>query len=349
MTGGEPIFDARDPQWIAHRWDRPAGAIRFAHVPRARHAATPFLTDDGIGDAPVAQALVADALNALAPPPHAPTQAGPAGGLHFLLHSAFCASTLLCRAFDAPGLSMGLSEPVILNDIVGFRRRRECDARASGAMFDTALALLARPWSGGEAVVVKPSNIINPVAAGLLTLRADARAILLYAPLPVFLASVARKGMWCRLWVRELLDGLIADGAVQLGFAPTDYFRLTDLQCAAVGWLAQHQLFHQMAARFGAQRVRSLNSEVFLASPVDAMAAAAQHFALAGDGAALGHGPAFAMHSKFGTQFSTQDRLDQQSAAAAVHGEEVEKVAIWAQAVADGAGIGMALPNPLIA
>src|SRR3546814_10334640 len=50
-----------------------------------------------------------------------------------------------------------------------------------------ALAMLARSFAPDEAVIVKPSNIFNPLARGALTLRPEARAILLYAPLRAFL------------------------------------------------------------------------------------------------------------------------------------------------------------------
>jgi hypothetical protein len=270
--------------------------------------------------------------------------------LHFIFHSAFCASTLLCRALDAPGLAMGLSEPVMLNDIVGFRRRGEVDARGAGQMFDSALSLLARPWGAGEAVVVKPSNILNPVAAGLLTLRPDARAIVMTAPLPVFLASVARKGMWCRLWVRELLEGMVADGAVQLGFDGPALFRLTDLQVAAVGWLAQQQIFHGLIERFGGARVRSLSSEALMAAPVPVLAGVLAHFGLDGgnrdlDALAtrLAAGPAFTRNSKDGAAFSATDRAQDQARAMAAHGEEIDKVLVWAAAVAANAGVAMEL------
>ena len=43
--------------------------------------------------------------------------------MHFIFHSAFCCSTVLARAFDIPGIAMGLKEPPIYNDIVGWRHR----------------------------------------------------------------------------------------------------------------------------------------------------------------------------------------------------------------------------------
>src|SRR3546814_7774236 len=66
-------------------------------------------------------------------------------------------------------------------------------------------------------------------------LRPDTKALLLHAPLPEFLLSVARKGLWCRLWARELLEGLIRENLVDLGFETRDYFRLSDLQVAEIG------------------------------------------------------------------------------------------------------------------
>ena len=164
----------------------------------------------------------------------------------------------------------------------------------------------------------------------------------------MFLVSVARKGLWCRLWCRELLEGLITDGIVDLGFAPSDYFRQSDLQVAAVGWLAQHRLFHQIAEKFGPQRIATLDSETLTAAPVDALAAASRHFRLdVPPGLIAGH-PAFATHSKFGGSFGTADRAAEHQAAADAYGDEIEKVLIWAEAVAAAAGISLELSAPLL-
>ena len=326
-------FDPADPRWLAHRYDGQGDAVQFRLVQRAEHSAFPFLTDEYVGDRPLRVQPRAAAVAA-----SSSTQAP----LRLVFHSAFCASTLLCRAFDLPGVAMGLSEPAILNDIVGIRRRREADPKRVAQLLDAAMRLLARPWGAGEAVVVKPSNILNPLATAMLALRPEAKAVLLYAPLPTFLASVARKGMWCRLWVRELLEGLLADGIVELGFAPTDYFRMTDLQVAAVGWLAQHRLFLDCRVRFGAERVIMIDSETLLAARAETLTQIATHFGLMLDDAqrtALVDSPAFARHSKFGGSFSAEDRAAERQAASVAHGEEIDKVSIWARAVAQAAGV----------
>lgn len=329
-----PVFEPADARWIAHRYERMRDEVHYRYVPRARHGDVPFLTEEYVGAMPVAQMGRVRAIEAVAAA-QAP--------LRLIFHSAFCASTLLCRAFDRPGIAMGLSEPAILNDIVGIRRRKEVEPKGVAQLLDEAMRLLARPWAAGEAVVVKPSNILNPLAAAMLALRPEATAVLLYAPLPVFLASVARKGMWCRLWARELLEGLLADGVVDLGFAPEDYFRLTDLQVAAVGWLAQHKLFADLDARFGA-RVMRVESEAMLGAPADHIERIGQHFGLAVDAARAAEivaGPAFTRHSKFGQAFDSEARAVEKVAAESAHGDEIAKVAAWAEAVADAAGLSI--------
>jgi len=207
--------------------------------------------------------------------------------------------------------------------------------------------MLARPFGDDLAVVVKPSNIFNALASASLTMRATSKAILLHAPLSVFLLSVARKGLWCRLWCRELLEGQIADGIVDLGFERGDFFRQTDLQVAAVGWLAQQKLFHDMARKYGPERIATLDSERLTANPGKALLSAAAHFGLGDHAAANDTHPAFGTHSKFGGSFRTEDRRAEYALAQTAHGDEIEKVLIWAEAVAQSANIPLTLEHAL--
>lgn len=329
-------FDAADPQWLAHRYEAQRDQVLFRFVPRAMHADGPFLTDELVGAQP---SHVADRAAGVAA---ARAHAAP---LHFIFHSAFCASTLLVRALDRPGVAMGLSEPVLLNDVTGIRRRGERTGADLARLLDDAMALLARPWGAGESVVVKPSNILCALQRPMLALRPEARAVLLYAPLRVFLTSVARKGLWCRLWVRELLEGLLRDGLVNLGFAPDDFLRMSDLQVAAVGWLAQHRQFAMLAQQFP-DRVRTLDSERMLADPAAALGAVSALFGLpAGDAA---EHAAMTRHSKSGAAFTPADRAREHADALAAHRDEIEKVEAWALVIAERAGIALELRAALL-
>lgn len=330
----------RDPLWLAHRYDAATDAFQFRYATRAAHRKATFLTDEYLGEAtrtvPVARAEALAAGATRAP-------------VHFVFHSAFCASTMLVRGLDVEGLAMGLSEPMLCNDLIGWRWRG-ADRRAIAAVLDASLAMLQRPYGAGEAVVIKPSNIFNPLIEATMALRPESRAVFLYAPLPVFLASVARKGLWCRLWARELLEGQLREGMVDMGFGPSDYFRQSDLQVAAIGWLAQHRLFGTLAAKLGPARVATLDSETLTERQAQSLAALAGHFGLPVDAdncARLLANPALSSHSKFGQQFTREDRAAEQEFARRAYGDEIDKVLAWALEVARVNGISLELPHAL--
>ena len=330
----------RDPQWLAHRYDPDHDAVHLIAADRAERARATFLTDEHLPSA--AKPLIVDRREAIAAIPRVDP-------LHFVFHSAYCCSTLLAQALDLAGFASTLKEPVILNDLVGWRHRGGNPARI-GEVLDASLTLLARAFEPGEAVVIKPSNVVNALAPAMLAMRPTARALLLYAPLRVYVTSIARKGMWGRLWVRDLLAKQLADGIVDLGLTPEDIFRLTDLQVAAVGWIAQADLFAGLVARFP-DRVRTLDSERLLADPPAALAALAAFYGLADDPAtiaALAASPAFARNAKDGTAYDAAERSREQSSGAALHADEIDKVLVWAEAVARTAGVALVPPAPLL-
>lgn len=326
--------------WHAHRYDPVHDAFHFRQIPRALHRSVTFLTDEYLpaGDPPVVVKRVEAIAAAPRPAP-----------LHFIFHSAFCCSTLLARAFDLPGVSMGLKEPVVFNDLSGWKHREGKPADIARVL-DSALTLLARPFAPGEAVIIKPSNIINPLIAATLAMRPNACALLLEAPLRTYLSSIAKKEMTGRLWVRALLVKLLRDGLIDLGFEFEDFLGQTDLQVAAVGWLAQHALFARLADQYP-DRVRTLDSETLLSHPSDCLVALARLYKLPLDTAAIAEivsGAAFTEHSKHGAAFGREARAAEYHAAAAAHADEIEKAAIWAEAVAKTAGVPMVLPLPLL-
>ncbi|MBB4860254.1 hypothetical protein HNO88_003596 [Novosphingobium chloroacetimidivorans] len=330
-----------DATWLAHRYDPGHDAVHFVRVPREAHRTATFLTDEHLP--PGLEPLVVRRADAMAMVPRT-------APLHFVFHSAYCCSTLLARAFDRPDWAMGLKEPVIFNDLVGWKRRGG-QGPDMASVLDDALTLLARPFTPGEAVIVKPSNIASVIAAPILALRPQSRAVLLYAPLRTYLASIAKKGLDGRLWVRTLLLGLLDDRLIDMGFSPRDHLGHSDLQVAAVGWLAQQALFARLVSQFGDTRVRTLSSADLMRDPAAAMTRLAALFGLPlqpGEAARMVAGPAFTRHSKSDTQFAASEREAEHSAAAQTHGDEIDKVAQWAEAVAQAAGIALVPPAPLL-
>lgn len=342
MAGSDVSIDAiaHDPSWLPHRYDPGHDAIHFRRVTREEHRRATFLTDEYLGsDSPVvlrrSDVVAADPV---------------AAPVHFIFHSAYCCSTLLARAVDIDGVAMGLKEPVLLNDLVGWRHRGG-DRRGIAMALDHGLRMLERPFSEGEAIVIKPSNIVNGLAPAMLAMRPASRALLLYAPLETYLASVAKKGMWGRLWVRDLLIGLLKDGSVNLGFSDDQYLGLTDLQIAAVGWLAQQAAFAQLISRLGPSRVRSLDSRNVTDQSHNTITALSMLFGLGLNDATVEQilgGQAFTRHSKFDTDFTGVERAAEHQAAIDLHRDEITKVEQWARVVADRAGVPMELPSALL-
>jgi hypothetical protein len=322
-----------DAEWLPAHWDQPVGAIQFARVPRETHSRLTFLSDQYLREIepPVVQAAVADL-----------SSADPATAPHYIFHSAFCCSTLLTRALDVPGIVMGLNEPQIVNELAAAALQR----RLGGDVLKTVTRLLGRPFGPGEGVVVKPGNEANLVAPALLESDERSRAIFLYAPLPRFLASVANKGMWGRIWGRRLYSLLGRTSGIQLGFSDAERFELTDLQVSALAWLLHQAEGAGLVARFP-DRVRTLDSETFLAKPSDTLIALARHFGLDADAkrwTEVAHGRVFKSHSKeIGRSFDTDARSEK--APAPTIEEEIEMVANWAQAVAGHAGLSVEMPT----
>ena len=328
----------RNGRWLAHRYDDAADAIQFRLVDRDRHRAVTFLIDSELSDLPLVAAPRAACL--------AEAKLLPLPEPRFIIHSAYCCSTLLARAFDIPSTSIGFKEPLILNDIVGLQLRGG-DPRQVAAALDAALLLLARPLDGAEARVIKPSNVFNPLLPLLLKMRPNARLLLLYAPLETFVPSIARKEIEGRAWVRELMWKMIRLGqTARFDLSEEDLYRQTDLQVAAMGWLAQHAAFADAAAAHP-DRVRTLNSETLMSDPEPVIQTLGNHFGLDIDAAEVASGPAFTRHSKDGSSYSAAERSADRDRGIEAHRREVEIVLEWSRRFAGHAGIPLELPSPL--
>jgi len=162
-----------------------------------------------------------------------------------------------------------------------------------------------------------------------------------------FLLSVARKGLDCRLWARELFEGYLQEGFADFGYSGSEVFRQSDLQIAALGWLAQHRQFAALVSEFGA-RVATLDANRLADDPVSALTAVGRHYGLALDPAAVVAGPAFTRHSKSGAAYGVEARRTDYAAAREAYGDEIAKIMVWAEVVAENAGISLEAPNALL-
>jgi hypothetical protein len=327
-----------DPRWFAYRYDVQRDELQFAWLPREVHRSISFLSDPEPAAAPrriIPRQFVADLTS----------EQGP---LHLILHSGLCGSTLLARALDQEGVVLALKEPPILTDLVRHRLSGAPNV-TPGKLLGQVGGLLARPLAAGEAVVIKMSSVGNLFGPEILAQRPTSRALCLHAPLGIFLASLARKGLGGRASARKLFIGLRNSGMAELGFSEKELFEQADLQLGADAWLAIHRILAGTAAQFGPERVRSADSERLTADPATVLPALAEHFRLDLDVASIMEGQVFRSHAKSGEAFDARRRKDELSAATAAHREELETVEAWARKVAEALRIPCSLPNPLIA
>jgi hypothetical protein len=322
-----------DAEWLPVHWDIAQDAIHFARIPRETHPRQTFLSDEYLRE--IQPAVVVAPLSQV-------NAAVPSTAPHYIFHSAFCCSTLLTRALDVPGVSMGLNEPQIVNELAAAALQR----RLGEGLLQKVIGLLGRPFSPHERVAIKPSNEVNVLAPALLDHDERSRALFLYAPLPRFLKSVANKGMWGRIWGRRLYASLSRRVGRDLGLSEAERFELTDMQASALAWLLHHAEAADLLARFP-ERVRTLDSETFLARKTEILIALARHFSLDDDDkrwTEVAEGPVFHSHSKeIGRSFDPEESASAGAMMPVVE-EEIAMVAKWADAVANNAGIAIDLP-----
>lgn len=321
----------RSVGWLPHRFDPERSQIHFALVPRGERGGIPFLSADALANVQQKALMRSDLAR--------PQSLQP---LHFVFHSAYCGSTFLANLLDVEGAATALKEPQIMNDLVGWRRRggNGDDLRAG---LNQTLDLLANVSAPGEATIIKPSNVCNELIDPILSERVDVRAILLFAPLSVYLGSLSSKGFWARRWARELLMRQIEHGLPPLGFSGADLIQHTDLEAAAVGWLAQMVEFIRLAKSYEG-RIAMLDSERLIRHPAETVLTVLKHFGLRSDDRTIDRIVAerAGLNSKNGEPFDLGERTRLRRETEAAHGDEIAMVASWAQAVAENAALDIA-------
>lgn len=333
----------QDPTWIPHAYDARRDTLVFAHLPRETQREIVFLDPrfmprGGQSEpAPISE-LGADAVR------------GQAGPLHFIFHTGFCCSTLLARALDIPGVSMGIKEPSIL---ASFAQYWSNSRRSAGALeaLNVTLDLLSRPLTPGEAQIVKPSTVVNHIIPQLLHARPDAKAIVLFSSLDAFLRAIVRRGLDGRIFARELFHQFSPVIPLDADVTEEEPLLLADLQVAAQAWLMQAAFMDQLAKRFGTSRVRVLNGDTLLANPMGTLSAVGAFFNIGMTpeiARAVADGPVFQEHAKeLGRPFNAEEQRAQFDRAGVMHREELMMTKDWARALAIRSGAPLVLEETL--
>ena len=283
---------ALDARWLPHTFDVSGQTLTSVFVPPEARAELTFLSDEYYaGRFAKAAHPASDIAAAVSGAPHAP--------LHFIFHTSFCRSTLMARALEVPGV-VSLKEPDVLINLANRFIRN--DDPANGDRLRLVLKLLSRPSEKGETVIVKPTNFANRLILPILEMNPASRAVLLYGDLGAVLRSIVKRGMWGRIWARQLFANLSNWAPLEFGFDAEQTFALTDLQALGLAWLMQIRHFAAVAQVMG-DRVMIVDSAEFLERPGDTLRSVSQFFGLRVDRDTIAQvvaGPTFAKHSKFG-------------------------------------------------
>jgi len=322
-------------EWLPHYYDAQGQRVQFVRLERDKIRELTFLADYQPSGGQDSCWLTAEEINNESVRP---------GTLHFVFHTAFARSTLLTRALDMPGFSIGLSEPKILNELaIGGPKARE--------LLKPILRLLARPFADGEAVVVKPSNTANGLIEEMLSYNEQSRALLLTGTLESFLRSVNKKGMMGRRWVRRLFTHIMQFAPLDFGMSQSEQFEATDLQYAGLTWLLQQRQFAMLLSSNAGARMRSLDSDHFNSEREQSLSKLSTFFEIDAPPEqirAIVEGPVFNTHAKLGGDYKSRIEIEEQGAESSVVEEEIALVAQWVRQVAQMAGIDWPLARPLL-
>lgn len=337
-----------DPTWLPYQLLDEWRTLKFVHLPRDKiddlsfldKRAQPSRWEKVTADSPRVLMPVADIIDS--------ARTANSGPCHYIFHSAFCCSTLMSRALHIEGVACVLGEPRSLRELGDKNPGREWPPEQRMAL-DVVLDLMQRPRIPGEKTIIKPGNIVNPLIDYIMERQPNSRALLMYAPLSEFVLAIARRRRW------KFARSLAAQYRKHLEFETPqtqDLAYLTDLEMAAFLWLQHQAQFARLVREMPQGRVATLRSDVFVARPTEAVAAAAALFQLPlgeKEAAAITSGPVFQNHSKRPNESFSESRQKQSDAVVKVaFGPEIAEAIEWGEAIAAEMSIPLELPAPLI-
>jgi len=341
----------RDPRWLLWHFEPDQPMAVFARLDREELANATFadmrLYVPGRQVVRLPWPEVETALTDVADAPRAPAR-------DFIMHSAFCGSTLASRCLDALGGRLAIREPMTLVSLANFLRFRHplaMDARRWEPMFNGVLRLLGRPWAAGESVLVKPGNVANPLIPEILGRAPDSRILLMYSSLSSFLVSVLGRGAEGGAFARNCAAQLTWE--TEVGERYTDRIdALDDARVAGLAWRLQLDRFRDHLAGPNRARLASLSSEAFFADPAAAIGAMDRFFggnANADAARRVAEGPLFTSNVKLaGRRFDPRAHASARREKQRQLQDRIRDVEDWLAAEFPGEAIQLPLEQPLI-
>ena len=188
------------------------------------------------------------------------------GGVHYILNTAFCCSTLLARYFELFPNCFVLKEPSLLTQLANVTP--ESVPRWEEA-FQVCLKLLARTYLDSERPVIKVHEACNILGNRMLQ---DTETTITFLSTPVrrFVLSILKKE-FRRGWVRRRVNQMGERHEFAELFQDVDVARLSDAQAACCMWMADRLLSQRLSSSENCKRVLVLNGDEVADHPLEAL------------------------------------------------------------------------------
>ena len=265
---------------------------------------------------------------------------------HYILHGAFCGSTLLARHLEVLPRCFVLKEPHLLGQLARLKVSLPNSFLYKPQLWDdwfkVAMALLTRAYSSDMAVIIKPTDLCNWMGDLLLDRDNRSRIVFLASPLREFLTSVLRPDRDRRALLRNRVRRAVKHLAKIPFLSEVATPALSDGQCAAAIWLFNNHLCSSLLERPDADRVLAISSEELFSEPRETLLKVASLFNLmldeANSQALMNFNPS-ARHSKAKDKdvpYSAAIRTSELADAERKIQEEIEMAISWAKQVSSG-------------
>lgn len=272
--------------------------------------------------------------------------------LNFIWHTSFCCSTLLAAALDWPGCNLSLREPLAMVPVAdAVRASRHAAKPAPARLSELVFQLLARRFTPGEGITVKPSNFANVLVRDAVRLSRG-KMLFLFSDLESFLISIAKSGTPLRKYARRLFGNIAGDGGGALPWSAQEIFQMTDLEIAAIAWHLQIAEFRRGLAALDEGRAASLDCDAFLVDPAETLTRLDRFLGLGLGEARLAEitsGPLLTRHAKNPAHpYDARRRRDENAAVRQFLGPDLRRTIEWSYRACPGTPRGAPLPAPLV-
>jgi hypothetical protein len=251
--------------------------------------------------------------------------------VHYILHTAFCCSTLLSRYFELLPDCFVLKEPQLLAEMGMISTDSLTDWHE---VFPLSIRLLSRTYRADQFPVIKvnvPTNILGPE---LLGQNPQATIIFMINPLRDFLLSALKKRRrrgQIRYW-NHYTAILAAHRIPELAAISPD--ELTDAQAIAYWWFVNQFLCHELCSGEYRSRVLMVDGRQVADRPTEILPAIMAHCRLPLDKGLLEKlvtHPSIRKHAKDQTLFyDAESRRQEMADLEQRYAKEADKAIAWA-------------------